>query len=161
MQVVPKNFLSHLFRTLKDNLKPKEGEETAEREFVLRQGMVEGISLIESRISRWFAHQKNLARLAVSGKRLLVTKNVTLSEGRYRKFEWYEGTKFYSLALRWGRDQTAPEIALQVQNTANLDNEYLIYQGTDGYDDLKKASRVRGVRGIRASKTDPLWTEVD
>ena len=88
-----------------------------------------------------------------------MTKNVTLSSGRYRKFEWYEGKIFIALAFRWGREQPEPEIGLQIQDVTTLMSEFLVYQGALGYDDLVELAKNKGIRGIRNPKTDEWRVE--
>jgi hypothetical protein len=154
---VPKTFLKHLFQTLKAALKQDHEPAVSERDFILRQGMVEGISLIESRINTWAVHQKNETKLKASGQKRLITKEITLSEGRYRKFEWYEGRRFFSLAFRWGKDQPAAEIALQIQNINTLDSDYFTYTGSLDYDTLVNKAKSGGLRRIKKSKTSQEW----
>jgi hypothetical protein len=82
--------------------------ESENTDFLQRQRMVDGLNFLEGRINTWVTHQRNVRKLKAGSLTRLVTKNVTLSRGRYRKFEWYEGKRFISLAFRWGRDQPEP-----------------------------------------------------
>jgi hypothetical protein len=154
---IPNTVLSQVFQSFKTTLKAEPDSAMPNHDFLLRQGMLEGINLVESRVNTWILHQKNRAKLAISGESRLITKEITLSKGHYRKFEWYEGIRFFSLAFRWGKDQPSPEIALQVQNTNTLDNEYFIYVGTLKYNTLVSKARSGGIRGVKNSKTKQEW----
>jgi hypothetical protein len=54
-----------------------------------------------------------------SGKKFLITKDIDLSDGRYRKLEWYEGDQFIVLAWRHGMHECG-ELMLEIQNTRDI-----------------------------------------
>jgi hypothetical protein len=147
--------LKHILGDLKQALKmSREGEKQSESDFLLRQGMLEGIQVIEGRINLFTHHQKSQNKRLSKKQRRLVTKNICLSDGRYRKFEWYEGKMFYSLAFRQAKEDPIGEIALQIQETKTLDNQYFIYIKPSqvkkplDYEDLVKHAKQKGIQGL-------------
>ena len=154
---IPEKILQRILADLKAALKSEKTSDLLDKDFLQRHGMVEGINLLEGKIDSWVTHQKNLRKLRSGSLPRLVTKNVTLSAGRYRKFEWYQGKRFISLAFRWGREQPEPEIELQIQDCNTLRSDFLVYQGTLGYDDLVDLAKKKGLRGIQSSMTPNEW----
>jgi len=51
----------------------------------INKGMRHGLDQITSRLDTWLRHQENVETLTRSGKKFLITKDVDLSDGRYRK----------------------------------------------------------------------------
>lgn len=148
---IPEKILRRILAEIRTAL---ESEKT---DFLQRQSMVEGLNFLEGRTNTWATHQKNFRKLKESVLPRLVTKNIMLSAGRYRKFEWYEGKRFISLAFRWGKEQPEPEIGLQIQDVNILRSEFFTYQGLLGYDDLVELAQKKGIRGIRNPKTINEW----
>lgn len=52
----------------------------------------------------------------------MISKDVNLSDGRYRKLEWYESGLFASLAFRWGGSGSRPNDAPRPDPRDNADN---------------------------------------
>lgn len=154
---ITEKILKCILADLKAALKSEKTSDLLDKDFLQRHGMVDGINLLEGQIDTWVTHQKNLRKLRAGSLPRLVTKNVKLSAGRYRKFEWYQGKRFIALAFRWGRNQAEPEIGLQIQDCNTLRSEFLVYQGTLGYDDLLDLAKRRGLRGVRSFMTPNEW----
>lgn len=138
---------------LRSALEPEKTTELSDEDSLQRHWMAEGLNFFEGKINTWVTHQRNVRKLKEGALSKLVTKNVTLSVGRYRKFEWYQGKHFISLAFLWGRNQPEAEIGLQIQDVNTLRSEFLVYQGTLGYDDLVDLAKKKGLRGIQSSMT--------
>ena len=149
--------MKHVLDSLKDAVKSEQRSISDKREIFHRQGMSDALSQVESRLRLWFIHQTHHAWMLGKNLKRRVVKNINISDGRYRKFEWYEGKRFYSLALRWGKDQPEAEIALQIQDINTLDNEYYVYTGDEEYNALKKKAKEKGVRGVRSKSMLPNW----
>jgi hypothetical protein len=158
---IPNTLMKRILNDLKTAVKTRRKDEMSERDFLLRQGMLEALNVVESRLSTWTIHQANLSKMREWGERKRVTKEITLSDGRYRKFEWYAGRRFISLAFRWGKDQPDPEIGLEIQSVDTLATEFLVYQGTLTYDNLVTAAKRSGLRGVRDSKNAAEWKPLD
>jgi hypothetical protein len=154
---IPMALLKRILNDLINNMESSCNDKSPENDFFLKRGILEGFKVVQSRVNTWATHQTNLSKLLESGKRRRVTKEITLSQGRYRKYEWYEGRKFFSLAFLWGREQPAPEIVLAIQNTDTLANEYLVYQGSLSYDNLVKEAKRSGIRGIWGAMKTVEW----
>ena len=156
---IPEKILRRIVADLRSGLEPKKTDDLCGTDALQRHWMVEGLKFLEGRINTWVTHQRNVRKLKAGSLTRLVTKNVTLSSGRYRKFEWYEGKRFISLAFRWGREQPEPEIGLQIQEINTLNSKFLVYQGTLGYDDLVELAKTKGIRGIRNPNTNEWRVE--
>ena len=99
---IPVTLLEGWISELQSILKAEVREPNTGTDFKLNQGMRHGLDQIQSRLNTWLRHQENMEALKRSGKRFLITKDVCLSRGRYRKLEWYEGDLFIVLAWRHG-----------------------------------------------------------
>lgn len=154
---ISEKILKRILADIRVGLEPEKTDDLSASDALQRRWMSEGLNVLEGRIDTWAAHQRNIQKLRQSRLTRLVTKNVTLSRGRYRKFEWYEGKRFIALAFRWGTEQPEPEIGLQIQDVNTLRNKFLVYQGALSYDDLVELAKRKGIRGIRNSNTTNEW----
>jgi hypothetical protein len=154
---IPNTLMKRILDDLRAAIKSERYEEITKGDFFLIQGMLEVLNMVESTLNTWTIHQANLSKLREWGERRRVTKEITLSHGRYRKFEWYEGRRFISLAFLWGNNQPDPEIGLQIQNADTLANEFFVYQGALSYDNLVTAAKKSGIRGIWGAKKTAEW----
>lgn len=155
--VIPQKIVKHVLADFRTALKSEKTNNLSDKDALLRQGMMEGLNFLEGKINAWVTHQRNVRKLKQSRLPRLVTKDITLSAGRYRKFEWYQGNRFISLAFRWGKEQPEPEIGLQIQDVNTLRSEFLVYHGALGYDHLVDLVERKGIRGIRNAKTANEW----
>jgi hypothetical protein len=128
-------------------------------DLTLNQGMRHGLDQITSRLNTWLRHQENVEALSRSGTNFLITKDVNLSDGRYRKLEWYEGDKFIVLAWRHARDAEEGELMLEIEDAQDLSKTYLVYQGALSYDDLAVLAREGGLDSIKTEKNRQEWVE--
>jgi hypothetical protein len=160
-KAIPSALMKRILTRLRAAIKSTCTDEKSENEFSFRFGMLEGFNAVEAKLRTWTKHQENISKLKASGQKRRVTKAVTLSEGRYRKYEWYEGKKFFSLAFRWGKEQPNPEIGLEIENVDTLDYEFLVYEGDLNYDDLMRAAENSGIRGIWGGKKTGDWKPLE
>jgi hypothetical protein len=128
-------------------------------DLTLNQGMRHGLDQIQHRITTWLSHQENVQSLKRSGKKFLVTKDIDLSGGRYRKLEWYEGDLFLVLAWRHGMNEEAGELMLEIQETRDLSKTFLVYQGDSSFEDLAGLARVGGLDPVRNEGNRREWVE--
>lgn len=117
-------------------------------DLTLNQGMRHGLDQIEHKVTTWLRHQANIKTLSLSGQRLLITKDVNLSDGRYRKIEWYEGDVFVVLAWRHARHAEEGELMLEIHQVEDLSNTYLVYRGALSFGDLAALAREGGMKDI-------------
>jgi hypothetical protein len=121
--------------------------------------MRHGLDQIGHRIETWLRHRDNIETLVHSGKPFLITKDVTLSRGRYRKLEWYEGIFFLVLAWRFGINDERGELMLEIHDTGDLSKTYLVYEGCLTFDDLAALGRESGMEAIRNEGNRQDWAE--
>ena len=104
VESIPVNLLEKWINDLQSILKAEFREAKSGTDLTLNQGMRHGLDQIHSRLNTWLRHQENMEALSRSGRRFLITKDVDLSDGRYRKLEWYQGDLFVVLAWRHAKD---------------------------------------------------------
>lgn len=129
------------------------------KDLTLNQGMRHGLDQIQHRITTWLSHQENVQALKRSGGKFLITKDIDLSDGRYRKLEWYEGDLFVVLAWRHAKDATTGELMLELQDSRDLSKTYLVYEGSSSFDELAALARVGGLGSIRNEGHQGEWVE--
>ena len=128
-------------------------------DLTLNQGMRHGLDQIQSRLNTWLRHQENVQALNRSGEKFLITKDVRLSRGRYRKLEWYQDNLFVVLAWRHGKNEETGELMLEIQGTRDLSRTYLVYQGGSYFDDLADLARLGGLDSIKNEGNRHEWAE--
>ena len=128
-------------------------------DLVINQGMRHGIDQIRARLNTWLQHQENMKTLSRSGEKLLITKDVNLSQGRYRKLEWYENDLFLTLAWRHGMNEEVGELMLEMQHVQELSTTYLVYEGDLSFDELASLARGGGLDSIKNEETQGEWVK--
>ena len=154
---IPVNLLERWISELQSILKAEITE--GKTDLTLNQGMRHGIDQIQARLNTWLCHQENMKTLGRSGKEFLVTKDVNLSAGRYRKLEWYEGDRFFVLAWRHSKDAETGELMLELQHVQDLSTIYLVYQGGSSFDDMAALAREGGLDSIKNEGNRREWVE--
>lgn len=94
-----------------------------------------------------------------SGEKFLITKDIDISDGRYRKLEWYQGDLFVVLAWRHGKNQERGELMLEREDTRDLSTTYLVYAGSSSFDDFAGLARVGGLDSTKAERNRGEWAE--
>ena len=125
----------------------------------VNQGMRHGIAQIQSRLNTWRRHQKYVETLNRLGRKFLMARKVNLSDGRYRKLEWYEGDLFLTLAWRHAQGAERGELMLEMQHVQELSTEYLVYEGSSSFDDLALLARKGGLDSIKNENNQREWVE--
>jgi hypothetical protein len=148
-ETVPVILLEKWMNDLTSNLKHASEESKDYADSLLYQGMRDGIGQVGCRLNTWCRHQKYAQTLNRLGRKLLIVRRVNLSEGRYRKLEWYEGDLFVTLAWRHARDAEEGDLMLEMQHVQELSKTYLVYQGRLTFDDLVVLARENGLKGVR------------
>src|SRR5271157_5406189 len=128
-------------------------------DFSINQGMRHGLDQIQSRLNTWRSHQKYVENLNRSGRKFLVVRRVNLSDGRYRKLEWYENDLFITLAWRHAQGAERGELMLEMQNVQELSTKYLVYEGSSSFDALAGLARVGGLGSIKTEENRGEWVE--
>jgi hypothetical protein len=126
---------------------------------LIDEGMLHGLDQVQHRITTWLEHKVNRQRLRRSRKKILVTKRVTLSRGRYRKLQWYEEDHFLTLAWRHAKGALAGELTLEMQHVQELSTVYLVYLGDLSFDELADQARKGGLSSIRNEQTLRQWKD--
>jgi len=134
---------------LQDLLKAEIDEGKTDIDFKVNLGMRHGLDQVTSRLDTWLGHQKYGQTLRRLGRDFLMVRRVNLSDGRYRKLEWYQGDFFLVLAWRHGKNE----------ETGDLSKTYLVYQGGSSYDDLARLARVGGMEAVRKEGNQQEWME--
>lgn len=156
---IPVGIIEGWINELQSILKGTAQEAETQPDLWINKGMRQGIAQIGSKLTTWLRHKENKDRLTRSGTSFLVTKDITLSDGRYRKLEWYECDLFLVLAWRHAKDAEAGELMLEIQQVRNLSKTYLVYQGGSSFDDLAGLARESGMEAIRNERNRQDWVE--
>jgi hypothetical protein len=156
---IPVTLLEGWITELQVILKAEVREAKTGTDFSINQGMRHGLDQIQSRLNTWLRHQENIQSLSRSGKKFLITKDIDLSDGRYRKLEWYQGDLFVVLAWRHGKNEEMGELMLELQDTRNLSKIFLVYQGDSSFDELAELARVGGLDSIKTEGNRGEWVE--
>lgn len=144
---------------LQDLLKAEIHEGKADIDLEVNLGMRHGLDQIKARLDTWLQHHENMEALSQSGKRFVITKDVNLSHGRYRKLEWYQDSLFFVLAWRHGMHEQAGELMLEIQDTRDLSKTYLVYRGSSSYDELAALAREGEMEAVRNERNRQDWVE--
>jgi len=128
-------------------------------DFSINQGMRHGLDQIQSRLNTWRSHQKYVENLNRSGRKFLVVRRVNLSDGRYRKLEWYENDLFITLAWRHAQGAERGELMLEMQHVQELSTTYLVYEGGSSFDELLGLARKGGLDSIENEQNQREWAE--
>ena len=128
-------------------------------DLLINKGMRHGVAQIESRLKTWRRHQKYAETLNRLGRKFLMIRRVNLSDGRYRKLEWYQDDLFVTLAWRHGMHEETGELMLEIQDTRDLSKTYLVYEGNLTFDDLAGLARKGGLASIKTEETQGKWVE--
>ncbi len=129
------------------------------KDYSINQGMRQGLGQIQSRLTTWRRHQKYVETLNRLGRKFLMVRRVNLSDGRYRKLEWYEGDQFITLAWRHGMREETGELMLEIQETRDLSKTFLVYTGGLSFDDLAGVAREGGLKAIQNEENRGEWVE--
>jgi hypothetical protein len=156
---IPVTIIEDWITELQAILKGTAQEAETQPDFWINKGMRHGIAQIGGKIATWLQHKENKDRLTRSGKKFLIVKDVNLSDGRYRKLEWYEGDLFLVLAWRHAKDAETGELMLEIQQVRDLSKTYLVYQGGLSYDELAALARQGGMEAVRNERNRQDWME--
>jgi hypothetical protein len=156
---IPVSIIEDWITELQAILKGTAQEAETRPDFWINKGMRHGIAQIGGKIATWLRHRESIQALARSGQRLLITKDIDLSDGRYRKLEWYQGDLFVVLAWRHGKNEEMGELMLEIQETRDLSKTYLVYQGGSSYDELAGLAREGGMEAVRNEGNQQEWVE--
>ena len=156
---IPVNIVEGWITELQAILKGAAQESKTQPDFLINKGMRHGVAQIGARLTTWLRHQENIQSLSRSGEKFLVTKDIDLSDGRYRKLEWYENNLFLTLAWRHGMNAEKGELMLEIQDTRDLSKTFLVYQGGLSYDELAGLARESGMKAIRNEGNRREWVE--
>lgn len=156
---VPVGLLEKWINEMQSILKQESQDTETKTDLRINQGMLHGLDQIQLRITTWLSHQENSEALSRSGAKFLITNDVNLSNGRYRKLEWYEGDLFLSLAWRHAKDAETGELMLGMQEVQDLSKTYLVYEGGLSFGDLAGLARAGGLDAIRSDENQGEWVE--
>lgn len=157
IETIPVSIIEGWITELQSILKAEIRE--GKTDLTLNQGMRHGIDQIQHRITTWLTHQENVHALKRSGQTFLITKDVNLSRGRYRKLEWYQDNLFLVLAWLHAKDAPTGELLLEIEQVQDLSTEYLVYQGGSSFDELAALAREGGMEAIRNEGNRQDWVE--
>ena len=129
------------------------------KDFSINQGMRHGLDQIQSRLNTWRRHQKYIQTLSRLGRKFLMVRRVNLSDGRYRKLEWYEDDLFITLAWRHAQGAESGELMLEMQHVQGLSQTYFVYNGNLTFDELAALARAGGVDSIKNEETQGEWVK--
>lgn len=156
---IPVNIIEGWLNGLQSILKAEIHELEPQTDFKINLGMRHGLDQIRSRLTTWCRHQKYLQTLNRSGRKFLIVRKVNLSEGRYRKLEWYQDNLFLVLAWLHAKDAPTGELLLEIEQVQDLSTEYLVYRGALSYDELVGLARDGGMEAVRHEGNRQDWVE--
>ncbi len=159
VEYIPISLVAGWITDLTAILKKESVKAKADTDYLINKGMRHGLDQIQHKIKTWIHHQENMKALNRSGRKFLITKDINLSGGRYRKLEWYEGNHFITLAWRHGTHEETGELALELEDTKDLSNTFLVYGGSSSFDELVKLARKGGLDSIKNEQTQGEWVE--
>lgn len=154
---IPASLVEGWISDLQSILKQESQEPKTGTEFLINKGMRHGLDQITSRLDTWLRHQENVQALNRSEEKFLITKDVDLSDGRYRKLEWYQGNLFVVLAWRHGMREEVGELMLELQRVQDLSTTYLVYEGGLTFDDLARMAREGGLDPVKNERNRREW----
>lgn len=156
---IPVSIVQDWITRLQDLLKAEIHEGKTDIDFKVNLGMRHGLDQVTSRLDTWLRHQKYGQTLRRSGRDFLMVRRVNLSDGRYRKLEWYQGNQFIVLAWRHARNAAEGELMLEMEDARDLSKTYLVYRGALSYDELVGLVRDGGVKAVRHEGNRQDWVE--
>jgi len=156
---IPVSIIEDWITELQAILKGTAQEAETQPDFWINKGMRHGIAQISGKIATWLRHKENKDSLTRSRKKFLIVKDVNLSDGRYRKLEWYESGVFLVLAWRHGMNEEKGELMLEIQQVRDLSKTYLVYRGSLSYDDLAGLAQVGGLDPVKNEGNRREWVE--
>ncbi len=127
------------------------------KDFSINQGMRHGLDQIQSRLNTWRRHQKYVQTLKRLKRKFLMVRRVNLSDGRYRKLQWYEGDLYITLAWRHAQGAEKGELMLEMQHVQELSTKYLVYEGSSSFDELVELARKGGLDSIKNEEDWRKW----
>src|SRR5271157_4283287 len=141
---IPVSLIEKWITDLKAILKRAAQDAKTGPDLSVNQGMRHALDQIQHRLTTWRRHQKYVQTLNRLGRKFLMVRRVNLSEGHYRKLQWYEGNQFLTLAWRHGAREERGELMLELQHVEDLSTIYLVYGGNLSFDDLAGLAREGG-----------------
>src|SRR5271157_3448613 len=157
---IPVSLVESWINDLQSILKQECQESKTQPDRWINQGMRQGVRQIQNRITTWLRHQKYLHTLNRSGRRFLMTRRVNLSDGRYRKLEWYQDDHFVTLAWRHAQGAEKGELMLELQHIHLLSpTTYLVYKGKLSFDEMVALAREGGLDAVKNEEAD--WRNWD
>ena len=156
---IPVGLVEDWINELQSMLKQERQESKSPADLWVNKGMRHGIAQIQRRITTWCRHQEKLQTLNRLGRKFLMVRRINLSDGRYRKLEWYENHHFLTLAWRHGMHEEIGELMLEMQHVQGLSTKYLVYKGDLSFDDLVELARKGGLDAIKNEETQGEWVE--
>jgi len=157
VESIPLSLVEKWIHDLNSILKADVREAKTGKDFSINQGMRHGLDQIQSRLNTWRRHQKYVETLNRSGRKFLMVRRVNLSDGRYRKLEWYENDLFITLAWRHAQGAEKGELMLETQHVQELSTTYLVYEGSSSFDELVGLARKGGLDSIKNEEDWRKW----
>jgi hypothetical protein len=154
---IPVDLLKKWLQDLRSIL--KEDARKTKNNLLIDEGMLHGLDQVQHRITTWLEHKVNRQRLRRSRKKILMTKHVSLSRGRYKKLQWYEEYHFITLAWRHAKGALEGELALEMQHVQELSTVCCVYLGDLSFDELADQARKGGLSFIRNEQTLRRWKD--
>ena len=154
---IPVNLLERWISELQSILKAEIPKGKAD--LTLNQGMRHGLDQIQSRLNTWLRHQENIQALNRSGEKFLITKDVDLSDGRYRKLEWYQDNLFVVLAWRHGKHEETGELMLEIQDTGTCPRRTSCIRAVHPLMIWLDLAREGGLEALRNEGNRQEWVE--
>jgi len=158
-ECVPANLLEKWMDDLQSILKEDAWKRGTHTDYLINKGMRHGLDQIRHKTRTWLRHQEKLQRLNRLKRKFLAVRRVNLSDGRYRKLEWYENDLFLTLAWRHDKGAERGELMLELQDTEVLSTTYLVYEGGSSFDDLALMARKGGLDAVRNVENQGEWIE--
>src|SRR5271157_6655066 len=131
---IPVSLIEKWITDLKAILKRAAQDAKTGPDLSVNQGMRHALDQIQRRLTTWRRHQKYVQTLNRLGRKFLMVRRVNLSEGHYRKLEWYENDLFITLAWRHAQGAESGELMLELQHIQELSMTYLVYEGSSSFD---------------------------
>ncbi len=135
----------------------EDSDEKGQYELGFAQGMKEGLDLLKCWLNTWAAHQKRSREVAESAAKLMVVKDIELTDVPYSKLEWYEENHLISLSFIRPRNEEVAKIRLRIMDLRDLSKEILVYQGPHSFGELADEARKDGLSGIRKGDGGGQW----
>ena len=157
---IPVSLVEGWINDLQSILKQESQEAETPSDFLINKGMRHGIAQIRGNITTWRRHQKYVETLNRLGRKFLMVRRVNLSDGRYRKLEWYQDDHFVTLAWRHAQGAEKGELMLELQHIHLLSpTTYLVYKGKLSFDEMVALAREGGLDAVKNEEAD--WRNWD